>query len=57
MKTIDRIIFAVIAIALSALAVRAFMPEPVRAARENIQKIDLVRVGGSYIFLSDIVKK
>ncbi len=47
MKLIDRIIFGFIAVALCVLAVRAFMPVPVRATTGEVVKVDIVSIGGN----------
>lgn len=47
MKTLDRIIFLAIAIFLGILAGRALIGNPALAAREEIIKVDIVRIGGS----------
>lgn len=44
MKMIDRIIFAVIAVALCALALKSFMPEPVRANPGGVIEVKIVGV-------------
>lgn len=56
-----KVVFTVIAIALSILAVRSLQVIPVQArgtAMENVVwKMDLVKIGGNYVFLNDLVKK
>jgi len=47
MKLIDRLIFLTIAIALIFLCVKSLQVIPVEAAKEQILKIDIVRIGNS----------
>lgn len=46
MKTLDRILFGIIAASLLLLAVKSFMPEPVRANPGEIIDVKIVGVKG-----------
>jgi len=51
-----KVVFTVIAIALSILAVRSLQVIPAQA-RQEIIRVDLVKIGGNYVYLNDLVKK
>lgn len=51
-----KIVFTVIAVCLIVLAVRSLQVIPAQAAREEIIKVDLVKIGGNYVFLNDLIK-
>jgi len=51
-----KIVFTVIAVCLAILAVRSLQVIPAQAAREEIIKVDLVKIGGNYVFLNDLIK-
>lgn len=57
MKTLDRLIFAVIAVALCILAVKSFMSDPVRAAREEIIKVNVYEIGSVRVWKNDLVRR
>jgi len=51
-----KIVFTVIAGCLLILAVRSLQVIPAQA-RQEIIAVNLVKVGGNYVFLADLVKK
>lgn len=51
-----KIVFTLICIFLGILAVRSLQVIPAQA-RQEIIAVNLVKVGGNYIFLADLVKK
>jgi len=54
-----KVVLTVIAVALMILAVKTFrvVPTSVEAARGEIYQVDIRKIGGNYVFLSDLVKK
>jgi len=51
-----KVVFTVIAVCLVILAVKSLQVIPAQAAREIIA-VDLIKIGGNYVFLSDLIKK
>jgi len=52
-----KVVFTVIAVCLIILAVRSLQVIPAQATQEKIIRVDVVKIGGSYVFLKDLVEK
>lgn len=50
-----KVVFTVIAIALCILAVRSLQVIPAQATRGGTIRVDVVKIGGNYVFLSDLI--
>ena len=44
-----KVILSIIAVSLLLLTAQSLRPKPVRAGREEIVRVDLVKVGGYYV--------
>jgi len=53
----SKVIFTVIAVCLVLLTIKIFQPMPATAGREEIMKVNLVKIGGNYVFKSDFLKE
>lgn len=51
------VLLAIIATCQIVLVVDAIEPPAVRAKSQSIQKCDIVKIGGNYVYLYDLIKK
>ena len=52
-----KIVFTVIAGCLIILAARSLQVIPAQATSQEIIAVDLVKIGGNYVFVTDFIKK